>query len=539
MFTESDYCLSIKPNDEQPSNSLTFRLGNKNVLDLDNVKQPIHQLQVIRTGPIDREDLSLLDAAITKLHIDSIKGIQFRRCHLKEMVPFLNAVAERRSNHLMEYFFDNCGNPTNFDWNQQLTTQHNSNDVMAEQHVPQPQQPLSFSNDARLDGDDGVATSSTIPQALVSARNGDHRNLETKMACYFHIAKQEDHDYETSIRVCHMFNTIIHQKMVTFGLLFSIHGDDHDGKWRLFQAANQNKTLESIHIRNSNISMESLQVILRMCQELQNGKELTFSNCMFPQNAMTFLIQALSSNKLMVTLNLEHVKIKKISSPTARISFRNLQVRNLGLIGTRFKRLPVLPMMTEIANNGGIQSLDLSEVLDHGRTVEAVCDVFLRQNRGPSVLAIHVPNAEILTEALRDNTSVKTLRVTNLSQSQLVTFAQGVATMRGLRTLSIGIYRHEKFVVPFFQALEHSMEHNTVLCKLCLHGRVDFNHLLIAKRYLPKIRYLLATNLVGRHTLMMALNVPLGLWAHVLARSTKEVDGVYFALTEYPEIVLG
>jgi hypothetical protein len=82
------------------------------------------------------------------------------------------------------------------------------------------------------------------------------------------------------------------------------------------------------------------------------------------------------------------------------------------------------------------------------------------------------------------------------------------------------------------------MEQNTSLCKLCLDGKIDSNDEMITKHYLPKIYYHLATNVVGRHTLMVSPNVPLGLWAYILARSSTEANGIYFVLTEQPDVVL-
>ncbi len=118
--------------------------------------------------------------------------------------------------------------------------------------------------------------------------------------------------------------------------------------------------------------------------------------------------------------------------------------------------------------------------------------------------------------------------------SDLVTLAQGLALVHVLRRLALGFIDATSFAESFYQALQQSVEdHNTTLCKLSMMGLP-----VIAKRYLLRIRYLLATNLVGRHTLMTAPNLPIGLWAYVLARSSKTVDGIYFALTEMPDIIL-
>jgi hypothetical protein len=35
----------------------------------------------------------------------------------------------------------------------------------------------------------------------------------------------------------------------------------------------------------------------------------------------------------------------------------------------------------------------------------------------------------------------------------------------------------------------------------------------------------------------MALPIPVGLWAHVLAKTSKECGGIFFILTEQPDMV--
>jgi hypothetical protein len=175
--------------------------------------------------------------------------------------------------------------------------------------------------------------------------------------------------------------------------------------------------------------------------------------------------------------------------------------------------------------------------MESAQKIEKVCNVFLLQNLGPSELVMNRmgPHAAILTEALQQNTSLKALTIADLGVEGGVTFAQGLASMHGLRSVQFGYEGStENYTKEFFQALQQSLEVNTNLWTIALDGIYADDP--VAKPYLPRIRYLLATNRVGRQTLMSA-TIPTGIWAQILARSAKDVDGIYFVLTGKPDIV--
>jgi hypothetical protein len=79
------------------------------------------------------------------------------------------------------------------------------------------------------------------------------------------------------------------------------------------------------------------------------------------------------------------------------------------------------------------------------------------------------------------------------------------------------------------------MEANSTLWTLSLEG-VDVVETK-ANTYLPKIRQNLAINRVGGNRLLSVPIIPAGLWARVMERSSNEPDGIYYLLTERPDIV--
>jgi hypothetical protein len=341
----------------------------------------------------------------------------------------------------------------------------------------------------------------------------------------------------------------INQNLVKLVWRFEYNDDGHDILWELSnRAANNIGALQSLEIVNSTIDLRMVQSIIRMGLLMHSFREISFVMCEIYPDALKAFIEALS-RPYQTNPRFDKVKLELVTvianddiNPPFTTSCERLQVQHLSLVHTNFDPDTLVRTMTELANNPSIQSLDLRGVLrDYNLNYyQTLCDVFLRSNRGPSKLILDLnqvvldqSSIAMFVQVLQQNTSVKSLTIREISGPDLVTFAQGLAHMHGLYRLALGSIDVETLAERFCQALQQSLEHNNTLCKLSMTS-IHVN----ARRYLPRIRYLLATNLVGRHVLMRTPNVPLGLWAHVLARSSKEADGIYFALTEMPDIIL-
>jgi hypothetical protein len=329
------------------------------------------------------------------------------------------------------------------------------------------------------------------------------------------------------------------RNLVKLGL--TVQTDDNSCLWDVFCSAKDSQTLQSLEIGNSNhLNLKTVKAILLMCFTINSLQELTFRTGSFQQDAVECLIETLANSKLISTLTLDDFWL-------CDANFGNVKVEKLKLTGLALRETSLSDMITSAANNSCIQSLHLDSSKHTLELVfQDVCDVFLRPNRGPSQLTIGsyyfratAAMTATLTTALQQNTSVKALNIASIRGSELVVFSQGLANMSGLHSLSMKFFRDENdddgSEEQILEALQESLEQNTTLCKLSIDGVESTRH---NQRYLSRIGYLLATNLVGRHVLMIALNVPAGLWARVLARSSKEADGIYFALTEKPDIII-
>jgi hypothetical protein len=195
-------------------------------------------------------------------------------------------------------------------------------------------------------------------------------------------------------------------------------------------------------------------------------------------------------------------------------------------------------MMVGIANNPHIIELSLYSQLHTEEKLQKLCEEILQSNRGPPTLSINEIGSlgAILSDAMQQNTSVNELAIGDLDPDGLVTFAQRLANMTGLRRLDFG---HEEtnheYSKEFFHALQRSMEQNTTLQFLTICGMDAYTD--EAKPFLPRINFLLAWNRVGRDYLMRA-NIPSGLWAHILASSPvlDETSLIHYFLTSVPDI---
>jgi hypothetical protein len=365
--------------------------------------------------------------------------------------------------------------------------------------------------------------------------------------CSFGFHFDKNHDVPATVYT-HIENGLrgmlhMNQNLVKLLWRFEYNDDGHDILWELSNCAAKNiSALQSLEIWDSTIDLRMVQSIIRMGRLMHSFQHLTFYSCVFYCRAMKTFIKAFSrpyqTHPRFDTVKFEEVTVIANDGSgdlSLTTSFGNLQVQHLSLLHTFFTPRAWIRTMTEVGNNPCIQSLDLRDLMydnDIGY-YEVLRDVFLLPNRGPSELLLDLVlsewSIEMLVRALQENTSIKALTVRRMSGADFLPLVQGLAHMRGLRRLALGCFDSEELVC---QALQQSLEHNTTLCQLSMTS-IDVN----ARRYLPRIRYLLATNLVGRHVLMIAPNVPLGLWARVLARSSKEADGIYFVLMEKPDII--
>jgi hypothetical protein len=315
--------------------------------------------------------------------------------------------------------------------------------------------------------------------------------------------------------------------LVELGL--SLEDNQH---WDLFRSLERLKTLTSLSLFWSTINLPTMEAIMMMCMAIPSLQTLSLSNCTCDQNALEFLVRTLSSNKIITTLKYEFFFLSR----PVNVDFGTLQVNQLVFDGVDFEKSSFLQSIDSIASSHHIKSLKLrpGELYDVADALEKICDTLIRQSKGPSELIVDVGRSDVslLTEAMEHNTNLKTLKIHSLCESDLVTFAGGVSNMPGLRHLAF--LSDCEYTEEFFVTLLESMERNTSLWTL-LFDNLDTDE-TDADKYLSRIRYLLAINRVGRHRLM-TMPIPVGLWAHVLERSSEEPDGIYFVLTGKPDIV--
>jgi hypothetical protein len=305
--------------------------------------------------------------------------------------------------------------------------------------------------------------------------------------------------------------------------------------WDVYRKIENHATLERLQLYNACLDVSSVGAVMKMCQDIKTLNNLAFSSCNFTPSGIQFLIEQLSKHVALDDLDIEFCHILEPFTLPLELSWRGLQVKNI-LLTKLGKEKSRSSWFDEIANNSNIQSLDLSDAVDSDQDFQCMCDSLISTNRGPTTLTVQEVkrHAPMIIESLQEGTKLRTLTIGDIDEAGLVLLAQGLSSITSLRQLNIGfqdVVIH--YSEEFFRSLRDSMEVNTTLWSMSLRG-VDSDDAM-AKAYLPRIRYLLAINRVGRSSLLTA-NVPVGVWANVLARCPKDPDGIFFVLTGKPDL---
>jgi hypothetical protein len=486
MSTISNPCLVIDLFDHEVSTE--FAVNVMDPPDWSTLQlQATVTLVRVRGNPVDWDDIDeiLLRLAVAIKPHPGITAIHFYGCSIGE----ISALYAVKSDQLMTYRFTRCSFEDLAGKTMLAMLQGNS---VGE---------LEF-NDCTFD----VPVAGSISHGL--SCNQSLRTFE-----YF------DDSPPTGILngVKDMLN--VNQNILKLGLAI------RDGKgWDTFREARRNKSLECLEIRNTHVELHCMEAILIKFFGMKSLKELQILCCTMTCSAMEFLVDTLNENKILDTLTLESINI-------GTVWWANTQVSKLSITGLDFDSCNWGFAFNGMINNPFLQCVEIDLDDMPATAIRQLCDA-LDLNRGPSQLNINVlgPHRDMLIEMLQRNTRITSLAISCLEETGLVALAQGLALMRGLRKLDIHYKAHRSHTEEFFSALVQSLEANTTLETLILRH-------VVASRHFPRIRYLLAINRMGRYSLLGNPTIPVGLWPHVLGRSSKEADGLYFVLTGKPEIV--
>lgn len=325
-----------------------------------------------------------------------------------------------------------------------------------------------------------------------------------------------------------------HERLTKLRISLSTHQ-----AWDLFRAMERLKSLTSLSLARSTITLTSMEAIMMMCVAIPSLQALAFdSDCTFHADALEFMVRMLSNQNNNLISSIQISNPDEASRGSDVINFGTLNVDMLVFELVDLQPMTLFNMLDTMAhrNPPRIKCLQLlrrvSETMEED--FQIICDHIANDSFGPTELALDIAfnDIRILMDALARNTRLKALTTVALEESESVMVAEGVARLRGLRKLA---FDDECFFdEAFFVALLASVEQNTTLWTLSFASmNVPAD---IVNKYLPQIKYWLALNRVGRHQ-MMGVLTPAGLWPQILARSSKEPIGLYFILTERPDLV--
>lgn len=315
-------------------------------------------------------------------------------------------------------------------------------------------------------------------------------------------------------------------------LHLAVTADGIDSFWSTFRLASTTaigSQLECLSFYDTHIDHACVESIMMKCLLMPSLQELGFFACTFTKEALDLLMKVTSKFKLLDTLSLDDIRIQGVEVPV-EFDCGNVQVLKLAVTWS-FADASSMSTLDAIAKNPCIQSLSVS-IEPGSEGLKNLSNAFLIPNCGPSELTITAMDDDFM-QTLKDNTSIQSLNLHGLDDDDLVRFAKELSHMRGLRKLSVELCRKRGYLEEFFSALVQSLEDNTSLQALTLTGIEPKDSL--ATNYFSLLRYYLAINRIGRSSLMTR-SVPIGLWAHVLAKTSKEALGIYYILREMPGI---
>jgi hypothetical protein len=309
--------------------------------------------------------------------------------------------------------------------------------------------------------------------------------------------------------------------------------------WDVYRSVEGSTSLQSLQLNGAELDVSDVGALMKVCQVVKSMKEISFKGCEFTQSGIQFLMDELSKHVALNHMRFENCQILEPYSAPFELRWRDVQVISFEQVGALVGQESLSSFFGGIADNNNIQSLDLSCILaNRDQDFQSMCDTLISGNSGPTTLTMQEliqHRAPVIIEALQHATKLTELTIAQMDEDGMVSFAQGLTHMSSLRQLNIGFQGIDNhYSEEFFKSLCDSLEINTTLWSLSLRG-IDSDNVM-AKAYLPRIRYLLAINRVGRSSLLTA-NVPVGVWANVLARCPKDPDGIFFVLTGKPDLL--
>jgi hypothetical protein len=341
-----------------------------------------------------------------------------------------------------------------------------------------------------------------------------------------------------------------HLAIIMNGILCMLHTNqsvatlslDMNGScfWDVYHAVEGHTRLKRLQLYNAQMDVANIGTIMKMCQDVKSLKEIAFHSCRFTPSGMRFLVDQLSKNVELDDLVIEDCElIQPVVNTPLELRWRGLQVSNFVLAVSDFCDQFASKFFDELASNSNIQKLSLFHMLDSDDDYRGLCNMIRSQNHCPSVLTVYQVqrHAAIVVESLQYTTKLKELTIGVFGKAGMVLFAKGLCNMSSLRSLCIDGFQNgdSQYSEEFFKSLVDSLEVNTTLWSLSLRGIDSVD--AMAKAYLPRIRYLLAINRVGRTSLLTA-DAPVGVWPRVMARCSTDPDGIFFSLTAKPDMIV-
>jgi hypothetical protein len=323
----------------------------------------------------------------------------------------------------------------------------------------------------------------------------------------------------------------------TFGLAIDDSKFESAPFFRCIEASQSLKCLR-IRQQGSGITLATIERIMLMCFATESVRELDFTGCIFQAEAFYYLLRTLSKRTMIQTLNISSFS-QVADDPAFSVSKMSRQVAKLQvnrLILSSNANFMSDSLLQEIDNAGFIHHLDFSDYSDVFFS-HYISDFLDGESLKKTVELILDPEPKFKASPAAEKElggGLKSITLRPKEASNLFHIVRGF-DYGCVRKLTFGRFSFDITAQLLSTLCCYVTESD--LCSVSFQGGISTPISDDMRDQLNELRGDLAVNRVGHFYLVQYEgHVPAGLWARVIARSSCDPDGIFFALTEKPEI---
>lgn len=314
-------------------------------------------------------------------------------------------------------------------------------------------------------------------------------------------------------------------------------------------------SLQMLEILDSKVNHRVMEKITSLLRDVGNMKALSLGTSKVSPEALEVLSGVICHHSVLERLELGEQCLDAEHYSGGLRANEVLSWRIRELILPDLSGHNALEICKQLASNPYLQSIDMHNV-ERSVRQKLLTQAFIpnkymeAMDRFYRVSAINigvVQDEELdgICMALLTNNTIKEVALILSTACNLIKFAQVLEYMRGLRKVVLGSHSFHQFTEEVFEVLLKTLVANWNIQTLhldlggtaCFGDTVFLKFNEMAEPLLSEVHQQLIINRVGGTTLAESLHTPLGLWPYVMSRRGVEPGGIFFLLTNTPQLV--